>query len=786
MWRRLPDKRKRRNSMKYGSKKFLIVAVLMLGLTAFILFFLQYQKQLEKEIHFETFSKESKEGYYEIANIEDFLIFAETVSAGNKYEWCEVFLNTDLDFTDAGQIVPIGLKGEELFEFKGIFNGNGHTIRNLVIKNPEGYAGLFANLGGMVKNLQMEDCTFEGNVCGAITAKSMVNAVIVNCFVDAKTKGEINGAIAGDFYGYIFNCVAAGKRIAGDLHTGWMEQCYLMQDGKYQVAEEEQFEDEQTVLESLNGHLPRVSGFHDTYDLCLWKLNEKVLLSQEKAELLESLSAKVYKNSEELEFFGYYSQNDDQWCVALPEGYDSQEITITVKLSSGKKETFVKAPEEPTLAVDLKDDTYWINFLSSDAIETVYVQLNYDKNLQYIHKNKLEENPGMLLIMDHAGNVHKEVLKGIYGHGNDSWAAQKKSYNLKLENRADLLGMGENEDFVLLAGYRDDSLMSYVTTTSLIQELGFDYAPEFRLVNLYVEGEYAGVYFLAEKIELDENRVDISNIYEETKRLNYNYLKDASIAEWKNKDTLAERYFYEFDNQPEDLTGGYLLEIDVEDYTDEESRFVTDRGVKVTMKRARYSSKEQVNYIADYWQEFEDALYSENGKNRQGKHYSEYIDMDSYVMQWLLYELVQEGSMSSSIYFYKESNETGDGLLHACFPWDMEHSYLLYGPMQEMWLKESETLCSYWSQFWRHEDFKTVANEVWKEKFVPAIEQMIDETVNVTKSGVSNLRWYEEHIASTSIMETSRWRKMNPYNRCQTIRDFLNIRKEALSVLLME
>jgi hypothetical protein len=160
--------------------------------------------------------------------------------------------------------------------------------------------------------------------------------------------------------------------------------------------------------------------------------------------------------------------------------------------------------------------------------------------------------------------------------------------------------------------------------------------------------------------------------------------------------------------------------------------------------------------------------------------------MESYVMQWLLYELVQEGSMSSSIYFYKESEVTGDGLLHACFPWDMEHSYLMYGPIQEMWLKESETLSSYWSQFWRHEDFRVAANQIWKTKFVPAIEQMVDENVNVTKSGVKNLRWYEENIGSSSVMETSRWRKMNPYNRCQSIREFLKIRKDALSVLLEE
>ena len=772
--------------MKYGKKKILITTARVLVLTAVILLLLQHHKQAEQKIYFNEFSEESKEGYYEITTIEDFLRFSETVASGNQYEWCEVWLNEDLDFSNVENLMPIGLKGAELFEFKGTFNGNGHTIRNMAIENPGGYVGLFANLGGMVKNLQMEDCYFEGEVCGAITAKSMVNAVVINCYVDAETKGELQGTVAGDFYGYIFNCIITGKNVAGDLHTGWLEQCYVVCDGEYQVADEDRFKEEQSVLTALNGHLSRISGFHDTYDLCLWKLDENISLSKEKAELVESISARVKMDSDELEIKGYYSQNDHLWCIALPAGCNSKPMQMKVKLSSGKVETFLRHPEEPTIVFTHGSDFYGINFITSEIVDSLYVKLSGDRNLQYIHKNKLEENSGMILILDQTGKIHKEVIKGIYGHGNDSWAAQKKSYNLKFEDRVDLLGMGENENFVLLAGYRDDSLMSYVTTTSLINELGFDYAPEFRLVNLYVEGEYAGVYFLAEKIAIDKNRVDISNVYEETKVLNHNYLEASTIVKWKNEGTLAERYFYEIDNQPEDLTGGYLLEIDVEDYTDKESRFVTDRGVKVTMKRAMYSSKEQVNYIADYWQEFEDALYSENGKNSQGKHYSEYVNMDSYVMQWLLYELVQEGSMSSSIYFYKESEVTGDGLLHACFPWDMEHSYLMYGPIQEMWLKESETLSSYWSQFWKHEDFRAAANRIWRTKFVPAIEQMVDENVNVTKSGVKNLRWYEENIGSSSVMETSRWRKMNPYNRCQSIREFLKIRKDALSVLLEE
>ena len=772
--------------MKSGKRKCLFVLTTIMVITMSVLLILSCRKRMEQAFSYEEFSVEEKEGCYKIENIEDYLKFAETVAAGNKYEWCEVRLNADLDFSDVEDVPIIGLSGEETLEFKGIFNGNGHTIRGLHMSNPSGTVGMFANLGGIVVNLRMEDCCFEGNVCGAITAKSMVNAVVINCDIDAKTAGETHGAIAGKFYGYIFNCVVTEEQLAGELHTGWSEQCYIEREGKYFLIDSEDAGiDAKEVKNCLNAHLPRVSAFHEVYDLCRWNEDEGLRLSDKKAEVLETLSAKLYIHNEELELKGYYSQNDDHWCIAIPAGYESEAMTVIATTNYGKKEMFPRAGMENTILYTLGDSQYLIDFWYSDAIDTLYIQLSKNKNLEYIHKNKYEEIPGMITIMDQSGNIQKEVLKGIYGHGNDSWAAQKKSYNLKLENRSDFLGMGENEDFVLLAGYRDDSLMSYVTTTSLIQELGFEYAPEFRLVNLYVEGEYAGVYFLAEKIEIDENRVEISNLYEVTKKLNNNYLDGFEFLQWKDEKTLAERYYYEVKNQPEDITGGYLLEIDVEDYDELESRFVTERGVKVTMKRARCSTKEQVNYMADYWQEFEDALYSETGRNRLGKHYSEYIDMDSFVMQWLLYELVQEGSMSSSIYFYKESEVTGDGLLHACFPWDMEHSYLLYGPMQQMWLKDSETLSSYWSRFWIHEDFRNAVNKAWESKFIPAIDQMITGEAIETKSG-GNLRWYEERIGSFSVMETSRWRKMNPYNRCQSIREFLQIRKDTLSMLLKE
>ena len=156
--------------MKSGKRKCLFVLTTIMVITISVLLILSYRKRMEQAFSYVEFSVEEKEGCYKIESIEDYLKFAETVAAGNKYEWCEIRLNADLDFSDMEDVPIIGLDGEETLEFKGIFNGNGHTIRGLHMSNPSGEAGMFANLGGSVVNLRMEDCSVEGIVCGAITA----------------------------------------------------------------------------------------------------------------------------------------------------------------------------------------------------------------------------------------------------------------------------------------------------------------------------------------------------------------------------------------------------------------------------------------------------------------------------------------------------------------------------------------------------------------------------------------------------------------------------------------
>lgn len=753
--------------MQYKYKKIVFLFLIIMVISVAIVFVISRQKEENTEVIVQNNQIVSHIIKEEIYTIEDYSRFVENVNSGNSYEDCEVSLQADLDFSDCKNIVPIGTVGEEGIAFLGTFNGNGYKLSGMVMDNPKGYTGMFANLGGTVKNLQIENSIFSGSVCGAIAADT-TNASILNCYVDAAVQGETVGSIVGKLDGSLENCVASSDSYAGEIQRGKIEYCYQM---------------DLAPFEELNNNLVNMSGYYTDSDFCRW---ENGRLTTNKADLLKSLTARLNVGGVELKLSGYYSPNVKKWNIVLPATYGNEAIVLEAKTSLGGYQSFSRNPEEDTMIFTWENQYYPIDFLCAENIETVYITLQKQKNLNYVHKNKIEEIPGILTMIDTKGETTYAGIKGFYGHGNDSWEAEKKSYNVKLESYVDLLHMGANDDYVLLAGYRDNSLMSYVATTELVQELGFPYAPEFRLVNLYVAGEYAGVYFLTEKIEIDKNRIEIDSVYENSKIASTARLDSFDYCSWKDEKGKAERYYYNIEENPKDITGGYLLETDVADYAANDSRFVSDRTLKMTLKRARYSSKEQINYIADYWQEFEDALFAEDGYNALGKHYSAYIDMESFAMQWLIYELVQEGSVSSSIYYYKESDITGDGLLHACFPWDMEHSYLMHELSEELWLADDGAYRGYWNALYKHEDFRKELYRVWNEKFVPAIQKMLDENPIEYDSGLKTLSWYQENVAELHQLENSRWNGTYPWNRVGEIKEFLTFRLEALSEKLQK
>ena len=126
-----------------------------------------------------------------IANADQLFAFAEDVNGGNSYSGKTVALIADIDLNNVAW-TPIGQTGGT--EFKGVFDGQGHTIKNLNIDSSaqtgEHYSsGLFGWVEGKVtiKNVNIDGATVKGNHYVAVLLGYTYSAQISNCHVSNAT-----------------------------------------------------------------------------------------------------------------------------------------------------------------------------------------------------------------------------------------------------------------------------------------------------------------------------------------------------------------------------------------------------------------------------------------------------------------------------------------------------------------------------------------------------------------------------------------------------------------------
>ena len=226
-------------------------------------------------------------------------------------------------------------------------------------------------------------------------------------------------------------------------------------------------------------------------------------------------------------------------------------------------------------------------------------------------------------------------LEYIRGRGHSTWKGAKRPFRLKLKNKADLLGMGKNKHWVLLANAFDESLLRNRIVGYIGTEMGLDYTPKMQPVDLVVNGTYRGSYTLCEHVRIDKNRIDIDKIKPS------------------------------YTSEPE-ITGGYLLELSP-GTGDEHVEITTDHGVYIgvnTPEFAEYDEKNfsgrdaQSRYIFDYIRNLEDAIYADDFTDPSGVPYSGLMDIESAAKYWWIQEFATNGDafVTSSTYLYKERN----------------------------------------------------------------------------------------------------------------------------------
>ena len=239
-------------------------------------------------------------------------------------------------------------------------------------------------------------------------------------------------------------------------------------------------------------------------------------------------------------------------------------------------------------------------------------------------------------------------MKYIRGRGNGTWGMAKLPYKIKLEEKQNLFGMGKNKTWVLLANFFDNSLIRNRLTQWLGKEMGLAFTPQGVFVEVVMNGEYLGSYYLSENVQVGKSRVAIDELLET-------------------------------DTELPVIQGGYLLEMCPDD-TENPNAFTTANGMRLGNESPSFDEEDdgwkndaQMNYIRDYVQRAEDAIYAEGGD------YGRFLDLQSLADIWWMNEFTVNGDAfrTDSAHLYKPRFEEdgSEGKLHFGPLWDFDESF---------------------------------------------------------------------------------------------------------------
>ena len=222
------------------------------------------------------------------------------------------------------------------------------------------------------------------------------------------------------------------------------------------------------------------------------------------------------------------------------------------------------------------------------------------------------------------GSADKPLALQIRGRGNYTWNSfDKKPYRLKFDKKAQPLGMKSSKHFALLAHADDDkAFLRNTVGFELSRRLGLAYTPEQRPIEVVLNGDYIGLYMLTEQIRVDADRVNI-----------------------------VEQEDYE--TNPDNITGGWLLEIDNYDDT-YQIRMNEGNGalLRFTLHSPELLSEAQNSYITKYLQDTDKAIYA---SDKNSTLWEDFIDMDALVRFYLVQEISDNGeSFHGSCYLHKD------------------------------------------------------------------------------------------------------------------------------------
>ena len=398
-----------------------------------------------------------------------------------------------------------------------------------------------------------------------------------------------------------------------------------------------------------------------------------------------------------------------------------------------------------------------LTILTGSSIPSVYLTLKHD--LSHISSDKEQSDSGQAVILDGSGKtVYSGGLERIKGRGNTSWEQDKKPYNISLENSVLLPGMtGQAEDYSLVTS-SDLTFLRNRISNEMGELAGTSSMPCIR-VNLYINNSYEGVYELYQRISPDN--MGLTDLEELTGQANPSQDEDTlsqlttglTLDDWNQSITGK---WWDQKNDPENITGGYILEGDnAMRYTNEASGSILESGAYMVSKSPEKLSEAQYQYISSYVQECESLMRQSVGLDDY-QALSACIDIKSFVGKYLVEEVSKNiDSSATSQYFYKDR----DGLLYAGPVWDYDWAYgvqrlqegIDYTDPEGFSAREIPGSLIWWQLLYYNNAFYADMTDVYENILYPWLNGLVE----------TGLAEWEEELADSAVMDYLRWGRVN-------------------------
>ncbi len=359
---------------------------------------------------------------------------------------------------------------------------------------------------------------------------------------------------------------------------------------------------------------------------------------------------------------------------------------------------------------------------------------------------------------------HAETIANLRGRGNWTWNWPKKAYQIKLENRVDLLNTGDSANrartWVLLAEGLDSTLLHNRITSDLAKELGLS-AMDSEFVDLYYDGAYRGTYLLSEKVEVGEGRIDV---------LDYENL----LKKWNNKvgqrdlDILPEgeavnRYGNTYtyvegvveDSRPD--VGAYFVEMESRTLTLSDPCWFTLNGADdpvYALKNPENATQKMVAYISERLQQAQDTLKAGGVNPETGRTIYDDFNVDAFARTMLLQELAYnvDGYTYSSSYFVLPEGETQ---FQPGPMWDFDLSYRYYWDGRNAGAAGFKDTQGWVTDFYAAPDFMECAQNIYLNELYPLLQNVL--LGDQSGQYVQPLTAYQDWLAASAAMNEKVW-----------------------------